>query len=85
MATATVMMLKEKFPQFIKLQHFTPARSILFGAGLAFAFEKKKLWHLPAVVLVPSVYVGYQAFKARDAVRSFITNTKSPCIGPTEV
>jgi hypothetical protein len=85
MAAATVMMLKDKFPQLIKLHHFTPVRNVMLGAGLAFAFEQNKLWHLPAVILVPSIYAGYQAFKARDQIRAFALNPKSYAAGPTEV
>lgn len=77
MATATVMWLKEQVPSFIRLHHFTPVRNLLLGAGMAFAFEQGNYWHLPAVVVLPSVYAGYQAYKARDQVRSFITNPKS--------
>ena len=86
MATATVIWLKEVLGPVIKHQHITPVRNMLLGAGFAYAVEQKKYWHLPAVVLVPSVYVGYQAFKVRDAIRSFITHPKSSTTGPaTEV
>ena len=77
MATPTVIWIKEALAPVIKHQHFTWQRSVLCGAGLAFAFENKKLWHLPAIALVPSVYAGYQAFKSRDTIRAFALNPKS--------
>jgi hypothetical protein len=55
--------------------HFTWQRSILGGAGLAYAWEQDKYWHMPLIVLAPSVYAGYHMFKARDEVRAFVTAT----------
>ncbi len=75
MATAAVIQLKNAMPNFIRLKHFTPVRNIMLGGGLCFAIERGELWHLPIAVLVPSVYVGYQTYAARDRVRAFIVDT----------
>jgi hypothetical protein len=51
----------------VRLQHFTWQRSVLMGAGLAYAWSNNKAWHTPLIVLMPSAYTGYHGFKwARD-------------------
>ncbi len=67
------MKIKEIAPNMLRLQHFTWQRSALLGAGLSYAWAEGKWWHTPLIVVVPSVYAGYQAFKARDQIRSFIS------------
>ena len=57
------------------LARYTWQRSVLAGAGLAYAWEQDKYWHTPLIVLAPSVYAGYQIFKARDSMRAFISAT----------
>ncbi len=59
----------------IRLLHFTWQRNVLAGAGLAYAWEQEKYWHMPLVVLAPSVYAGYHIFKNRDKIRAFLTAT----------
>ena len=59
--------------QNIQLQHFTPFRSIVMGAGICYAIEENKYWHLPITFLFPSVYAGYQAYKHRGLVKKFVT------------
>jgi hypothetical protein len=53
---------------FLRIAHFTPLRNILLGAGLCFSIQQEKYWHIPAVVLCPSVYAGYQTFKYKDPI-----------------
>ena len=59
--------------QHFKLVHLTPFRSILAGAGICYAIEQDKLWHLPITFFFPSMYAGYQAYKHRGLVKKFIT------------
>ena len=73
MATATAMKIKEIAPNVLRLQHFTWQRSALLGAGLAYAWTEGKWWHAPLIVVAPSIYAGYQAFKGRDQIRAFIS------------
>jgi hypothetical protein len=60
--------------QRFHVQHFTAFRNILLGAGICYAIEQDKYWHIPFAFIFPSVYAGYQGYKCRDAVRSFIIN-----------
>ena len=56
----------------LHIAHFTPLRNILFGAGLCFSIQQETYWHIPAVVMVPSVYAGYQTFKHKDSVARYL-------------
>ncbi len=47
----------------------------MLGGAICFVIEREPLWHLPIACLVPSAYVGYQAYAARDQVRAFIVET----------
>ena len=47
-------------------------RNVLLGAGLCLAIEKENYWHLPVVVVFPSIYAGYQVFQNRDIVKQWI-------------
>jgi hypothetical protein len=53
---------------------FSTTRNILLGAGLCFAIENKKYWETPVAFIFPSIYVGYQSFKNRDNIISYIKN-----------
>ena len=72
MASATVLKIREAASNIIRIQHYTWQRSLLLGAGLSYAWAEEKFWHTPAIFLFPSAYAGYQTFKARDAIKSFI-------------
>ena len=72
MAAPTVLAIKNVMQPIVH-KHFTWQRSVLMGIGLAYAWTESKVWHTPLIVLAPSVYAGYQAFKARDQVRTFIS------------
>ena len=75
MATPIAIQIKNAMPTFHRLAHFTWQRSVLMGAGMAFAWTEGKHWHTPVIFFVPSAYAGYQAFKARDQVRAFLVGT----------
>ena len=67
--------LGEKAWDRVMIQHFTWPRSVLCGAGLAFAAEKEKYWHMPITYLFPSAYAGYQVYKHRNIVRDYLTES----------
>lgn len=77
MATYMGMRVKDFATKHIDFTHYTPARNVMMGAGLAYAFSEEKYMHIPMILLVPSVYAGYQAFnnrvKAGDFVRSVVS------------
>jgi hypothetical protein len=47
-------------------------RSFLLGAGLCYSIEQQKLWHIPSIVTMPTVYAGYQLYKQREAVARWL-------------
>ncbi len=56
--------------------HYTAARSFLCGIGLAYAISNEKYAHVPLIVLMPSVYTGYQAYVNRDTIRDWVRGVK---------
>lgn len=76
MATAIAMKIKE-LAGTIRLHHYTWQRSVLMGAGLAYAWSTDRAIHTPLIVLVPSVYAGYHTYKNRQGVRDFISNSNT--------
>jgi len=51
---------------------FGTTRNIFLGAGLCFAIENEKNWEIPIAILFPSIYIGYQSFKNRDTIISYV-------------
>jgi hypothetical protein len=49
---------------------FTPFRNILLGAGLAYCIQQENYYHIPLVIIFPSVYAGYHTFKNQDTLRT---------------
>lgn len=47
---------------------FTPFRSLMMGAGIAYSIEKEKAWHIPLIVFAPSAYAGYHAYGNRKEI-----------------
>jgi len=45
--------------------------SFLIGCGLAYSVKSQKYWHIPAVLLCPTVYAGYHVFKNKEDVILF--------------
>lgn len=64
--------IKHITPAIQRHMIYTPTRSFLCGAGLAYAFSNEKYAHIPLIVVAPSVYSGYQAYIHRDAIRMWI-------------
>lgn len=62
----------------VRVLLFGPVRNILAGAGIAYAIEKEKYWHLPITFFVPSIYAGYHTYKnRRDVVKFFVGDSDS--------
>ena len=47
-------------------------RYVLLGAGLSYAIERKEYEHIPLICLFPSIYSGYQLFKKREEVKTWL-------------
>jgi hypothetical protein len=47
---------------------YTTTRSFLCGAGLAYTVSNEKYAHIPLIVVIPSVYTGYQAYMNRNDI-----------------
>ena len=59
-------------PTVTQIQHFGALRNVLLGAGLAYAIGEGKYHHTPIAFVFPSIYVGYQSYKNREAITGFI-------------
>ncbi len=59
----------------VRMKHYTVMTSVLMGAGMAYAISEEKYLHTPVIFLVPSVYAGYQTYKNRETVASFVKET----------
>jgi hypothetical protein len=59
-------------PAVTQIQHFGAVRNVLLGAGLAYAISEEKYLHTPVIVVFPSIYVGYQSYKNREAIAGFV-------------
>ena len=75
MATYATMRIKDVASKHINFTHYTPARNVMLGGGLAYAFSEEKYLHTPVVIVFPSIYAGYQAFKNRSRIAEFVRNT----------
>jgi intracellular septation protein A len=72
MATYTAMRAADIATKHLNVTTWTPARNVMLGGGLAYTFSEEKYLHTPVVVVFPSVYAGYQAFKNRSRVAEFV-------------
>jgi len=43
-------------------------RSFFMGASLCFAVQNEKYWEMPLIILFPTAYSGYYAFKNKDDI-----------------
>jgi hypothetical protein len=62
-------------PVITQIQHFGAARNVLLGAGLAYAISEEKYTHTPVAFIFPSIYVGYQTYKNREAIANFAVSS----------
>jgi hypothetical protein len=73
--TRVMNALTSTLPRVSNHNVFTASRSVMMGASLYYMIETEKWWHAPLILLVPSVYTGYQSFQNRDAIRTWVTAT----------
>jgi hypothetical protein len=66
----------EAFFRTVNVNHFTSFRNILCGGSIAYAIAEEKYTHLPMAVLIPSIYVGYQAYSNRAAILQTVAQLK---------
>jgi len=64
----TVLSGVELVRRVVFTEHTTPLKNIILGTGLAYALSEQKYIHLPAVVICPSIYAGYQCYANRDRI-----------------
>lgn len=62
--------------QYVDVIYYSPIRSLLLGAGFAYAINEEKYHHVPLTLVFPSVYAGYQSYKNRDAIINFFRQEK---------
>jgi hypothetical protein len=55
---------------------FTPFRSIMLGAGLAYCIQQENYYHIPLVILFPSAYAGYHGYKNRTELQTLVKEMK---------
>jgi hypothetical protein len=58
--------------QRFQVQHYTPVRSILAGAGMYHAIEQDFYPNFILAIIFPSAFAGFQAYKHRNDIRSFL-------------
>ena len=51
-------------------------RGFLLGSSLAYAIEKEKYLEIPVLILFPTPYAGYYAYKNKDYIVNYISNIK---------
>jgi hypothetical protein len=54
--------------KLVDVKVYTTLRSVLCGAGLAYALNEEEYLHLPVIIVFPSVYAGYQCYKNRETL-----------------
>ena len=57
-----------RIPLVITYKLGSPVRNFFMGAGLCYSLDQKKPWHIPVVLVAPTVYAGYQMYKQRDPI-----------------
>jgi hypothetical protein len=55
---------------------FTPIRNILLGGGMAYCIQQENYYHIPLVIIIPSVYAGYHTYKNRAELQQFLKEMK---------
>jgi hypothetical protein len=63
--------------RYITNYHLGSFRNLLLGAGLCFAVQNERYIHLPVIVLVPSIYAGYNLFENKDNVVKWLKTFKT--------
>ena len=68
MVSYVKVMLQQESGKVVTAYVYGATRSILCGAGLNYAVDAEKYLHIPLVVLFPSAYAGYHAYKNKDRI-----------------
>ena len=63
--------------RYITNYHLGSFRNLLLGAGLCFAVQNERYIHLPVIILVPSIYAGYNLFENKDNVVKWLKTFKT--------
>ena len=56
--------------------HIGIGRGFFLGASLAYAIEKEKYLEIPILIIFPTPYSGYYAYKNKDSIIKYITSIK---------
>ncbi len=64
-----VKLMTNTFQQHV---HYTTTRSFLCGIGLAYAIANENYTHIPIVILAPSIYAGYHAYKNLNIFKEIV-------------
>lgn len=56
-------------------------RNVLLGGALSYAIEREDYTHIPLILLVPSVYTGYHAYRNKDTLLDWIIASKNKLKG----
>lgn len=51
-------------------------RGFLLGSSLAYAIEKEKYLEIPVLILFPTAYAGYYAYKNKEYIVNYLSNIK---------
>ena len=65
--------LYTKIPSIIHKNYFG-FNMLFMGAGINYAIENKKYNNIPLIVIMPSIYTGYQIMKNRNEILKFFNN-----------
>lgn len=68
------------FPKIISEHyiHIGIGRGFLLGSSLAYAIEKEKYLEIPILLIFPTPYSGYYAYKNKENIIKFINNNFKP-------
>ena len=48
------------------------ARNIFLGANLCHAMENENYTHIPIILVLPSIYTGYNTYKNKDTIINYL-------------
>ncbi len=54
-----------------------PTRNLLLGAGLCYAVKKEQYFHVPVIIIFPSIYAGYHLYENKELVVRWIKEIKN--------
>jgi len=63
---------KFPFESILNVRHYGAVRNIFLGANLCHAMEKENYIHIPFIIVIPSIYTGYNVYKNKDIIAKYI-------------